>query len=293
MKLLLIAVVALVPCVLAGTDSTDKRIMEKVDLWNLYSNCWGETNMIGYCRAYMSAVKECTATQAPIPALVPARTSAAHVSPASSVQLGANPWQYGSPYLTLLGRKKRQAPGILSVTAEDKANLIETFHQFQAVGQEKMNTMHCVLQKFGIVDAYRNIDINSLLLQYSQGEKTHAAADPEFMGQLTTKIRDCYDISQSWPQLMLDRNAWTQKYGRQYIFIQCMKKMEEKMCYMYTTKRMMDAMFGNMDHADHSAYGLPADKYEAAYAVVKAATELASPAEKFVDEILFSKSNFL
>ena len=51
--------------------------------------------------------------------------------------------------------------------------------------------------------------------------KGSAVSDPEWRKKYSEGSRDCYKLSQNWPQSSLNRNPITRLFGRHMIFFRC------------------------------------------------------------------------
>ena len=116
---------------------------------------------------------------------------------------------------------------------------------------------------------------------------TPAGSQEGFLKKLTDGFRDCYDISQSWPQTSIDRRPDRKIYGRHTIFFECVHEVEDDMCFKFQMNQWLASMYGN----DYWT-GLNVDRWDAAALTVKSVMNSSPDEEKFVGDFFWQPSNF-
>merc|ERR1712212_1377792 len=216
MKVLLLSLVCVV--VQAQGHQELKQIMDTINLYNLRTNCWGESNTNNFQVAIMKAQEKCMH-------LAPSFDLISKLVPQSN-PFATLPAQVSAPFKKLqdfqnldelksLWRSKRQAStGLLEPDQDDFLEFLGDFNSFKGGIASKMSNLTCVLteMKYLTEDLKINIDEYTKPLTEIEG----------FM--------DCYRISENWPQAPLNRNPLSKVFGRHMIFFKCAHKNEVKNC---------------------------------------------------------------
>jgi len=264
---------------------------EKLHRYNLMTQCWGEDAMAALDIKLMTAMEKCAGPKPPVSAVnlpMPlAPRQAMMRSPMNTIYYPA--YHQYNPFVSqgLYGRRKRGAEGDLMPTKEDEMRFLGKMSDFKGMMETKMGNLSCVLQECGILDAAGNI--NSDMLTYDAVKEmygnTKAGSDPAFLMKYANEMKDCLDVSNSWPQSALNRNPWMAVHGRHMIFFSCVKRCEDNMCAKYLMQQHLERMYGS----GPTKPGMPEDKYDAAAMAVKVMMETATPEEKFMDKFFWGK----
>merc|ERR1712212_226671 len=294
MKLLLLSLV------LVGVQSQGheemKKIMDTINLYNLRTECWGQTNTNNFQVAIMKAQEKCMQL-APsfdlinqlVPQSNPFATLPAPVSaPFKKLQDFQN-----LDELKSLWRTKRQATsGLLMPDQDDFLEFLGDFNSFKGGIASKMSNLTCVLteMKYLTEDLKINIDKYTKPISELEGfiaEESVAGQDPEFEKKLAEGYMDCYRISENWPQAPLNRNPLSKIFGRHMLFFKCADKAERKMCAKAQMLKWLETIYGTDPKYDPKEHGLPEDKYDAAAVSIMVLRNAAAPEEQFVGDFFW------
>jgi len=299
MKLLLLSLLGVV-AVQGQNHGMMKKVMNNINLYNLRSKCWGESNTNLYQLAILKAQEKCMQ-------LAPSYDLINQLVPQTN-PFATLPGQVSAPFrklqnfenldqLTSLWRSKRQASnGLLNADQGDFNEFLEDFGDFKEGIASKMGNLTCVLTEMKYLTADLKINIDEYTkpveeLSIAEGfkpEESVAGQDPEFAKKLADGYMDCYRISENWPQAPLNRNPLTKIFGRHMIFFKCADKNERKMCAKAQMLQWLETIYGSdPEHADPSEYGLPKDKYDAAAVSVMVLNNAATPEEEFVGDFFW------
>jgi len=295
MKVLLLSLVCVV--VHAQGHQELKQIMDTINLYNLRTNCWGESNTNNFQVAITKAQEKCMD-------LAPSFDLINKLVPQSN-PFATLPAQVSAPFRKLqdfqnldelksLWRSKRQAStGLLEPDQEDFAEFLEDFGNFKGGIASKMSNLTCVLieMKYLTPDLKINIEEYTKPLAEIEGfnvEESVAGQDPEFAEKLREGYRDCHRISENWPQAPLNRNPLSKIFGRHMIFFKCAHKMEVKNCAKAELLQWLEVVYGKDPEYDPTEYGLPKDKYDAAAVSIKVLNNALTPEEEFVGDFFWN-----
>merc|ERR1711976_557550 len=260
-----------------GASASEWKMMQKMNKYLLLEQCWSEDAMTEWGLKLAKACEFCGEVQAPL----------FGGNGLSSFPNGPSNNQNS------FGRKKRQA-GLLNPTEEDKEEFLEDFMDLKMAMGTAIGNLTCVMTQLQMLDAAGNINIDMYTGQQMKewARKTPAGSDPAFMKKMTNKMSDCYDISRSWPQVALDRNPLTKKYGRHMVFFECAKKVEKKLCSMFVVKKWLTKLYGNLDKLPEMLGMEDMDVYDASAWALKTLCHGATDEMKFVDDFFWQKSKF-
>merc|ERR1712212_424079 len=274
MKVLLLSLVCVV--VQAQGHQELKQIMDTINLYNLRTNCWGESNTNNFQVAIMKAQEKCMH-------LAPSFDLINKLVPQSN-PFATLPAQVSAPFRKLqdfqnldelksLWRSKRQAStGLLEPDQDDFAEFLEDFGNFKGGIASKMSNLTCVLTE----------------IEGFNVEESVAGQDPEFAEKLREGYRDCHRISENWPQAPLNRNPLSKIFGRHMIFFKCAHKMEVKNCAKAELLQWLEVVYGKDPEYDPTEYGLPKDKYDAAALSIRVLNNALTPEEEFVGDFFWN-----
>jgi len=294
MKLLLLSLVLV--GVQGQAHEEMKKIMDTINLYNLRTECWGQTNTNNFQVAIMKAQEKCMQL-APsfdlinqlVPQSNPFATLPAPVSaPFKKLQNFQN-----LDELKSLWRTKRQATsGLLMPDQDDFLEFLGDFNSFKGGIASKMSNLTCVLteMKYLTEDLKINIDEYTKPVTEIEGfiaEESVAGQDPEFAKKLAEGYMDCYRISENWPQAPLNRNPLSKVFGRHMIFFKCAHKNEVKNCAKAEMLKWLEIVYGSDPEYDPEEHGLPKDKYDAAAVSIMVLNNAATPEEEFVGDFFW------
>jgi len=305
MKVLLLSLCGLAAVSGQGHEEM-QQIKETLNLYNLRTKCWGESNTHMWQLNIMKAQEKCMQ-------LAPAIDLISQLVPQAN-PFATLPSRVSAPFRKLqklqsfqnldqlqsLWRSKRQASsGLLNADEEDFVEFLGDFNSFKEGIASKMGNLTCVLteMKYLTPDLKINIDEYMKPVDESYGfegfkpEESFAGQDPEFAKKLAEGAMDCYKISESWPQASLNRNPLSKVFGRNMIFFKCADKNEKKMCAKGVMLKWLEAFYGKDPEYDPTKDGLPEDKYDAALVSVKVLNNAASAEEEFVSEFFWNMSH--
>ena len=151
------------------------------------------------------------------------------------VQAGAqfqNPWQAWAQMWAPLLQQQVAAPtyqyrgkrAIDPPTQEDLEEFAEHVDMFKQMKKSNIGNLTCVLSKFGALDSNLNVRLthftNEMWTKFPRGEEP----PKEFKDEMIKGLQNCYQLSQSIPQEVLDRKgSFYKQFGRQMMFFKCKK----------------------------------------------------------------------
>jgi len=288
MKLLLLSLFGLMA--VQGSPDQMKKIMNSINIYNLRSKCWGETNTNNYQIAIMKAQEQCmylAPSQDFVELIKPLNNPAAIINPFQKLQSFQNINQLNS-----LWRSKRQAStGLLNPDQNDFIEFLEDFGDFKDDIASKMGNLTCVLTQMEFLTPDLKINVEAYTKPLSEIEgfivEESRGTDPEWEKDLVEGYMDCHKISQNWPQAALNRNPLTKIFGRHMMFFKCADKNEKKMCAKAQMLEWLETIYGSDDSKQPSEYGLPEDKYDAAAVSIMVLNNAATPEEEFVGDFFW------
>jgi len=291
---------------LPAAYGSERKMMAKLNKYNLLAQCYGEEKMDQWVLAMHKAMEFCHEIQSPAQTLPGPLGGGANNqlqaiqallrNPLVAALLQSKPAQnnFNAAFQPFLNRNKRaMSEGLLEVTAEDKEEFMEAFADFKEDFHTKIGNLSCVMMQLQMLDAAGNINKDHFSLSSLRREMadTPAGQDPAFIEKMANGFSDCHDISRSWPQVSLDRNPIFKKFGRHMIFFECAKKVQATSCAQYQIVTYMERFWGPMDELANNLE-LPLDKYDAAKVAIGVMYNAATPEMKFVDDFFWQKSKF-
>jgi len=315
--ILLLGAVALA----SGQRSAMKEIMEGIDMYNFRARCWGEANVDRQIAALETAKKTCMQVASPLErfgsfARVRPFFSSSKMDHANNIlsvlQRGGDISNLGS-----LWRSKRDTfdfdsinglgngNGILNPDEDDILEFLGQFADFKGNVASRMGNLTCVLKQMKMMTPDNKINLeayttgltgeSSFSFGMDYNIKGSAVSDPEWRQKYSEGARDCYKLSQNWPQSSLNRNPITRLFGRHMIFFRCADRTERKLCSEAQLFRGLEKLYGSLDPEELAErldrLGLPDDKYDAAAITVAVMHHAASEEEKFVDRFMWAMND--
>jgi len=290
---------AFVACV-KSQENVLKEVRTNVDSYLFKSECWGRENMDKFYIGLLKASEKCMQME-------PTIDIASRLRPTT----GDNPFSqldkpFDNPFQKLIGgdlndieslwRNRRQVGAEGGLVGGDEDDLAEFLVNFWEFGQNVVTStgnLTCVMQEFKYLDAEGKIILDTFLNAFeSEGydpSKTTFAEDPVFVEKMKTGYKDCYQMSQNWPQQALNRNSFSKVFGRNMIFFRCAKKLENRYCLEGIMKDWLEKLYGTDPNEDPTKYGFPEDPYEASALSMMVLYHSASPEEKFVGDFFWGK----
>jgi len=291
MKFLLL--LAVVVCVKSSNDIM-REIRKNVNKYNFEKECWGKDNMDKFYLAQIATAKKCFQMEPTIDVL--SRLQPQRTNPFSPLQKPFdNPFQKLisgdiSEVKSLWRNKRAAAPeGYLQSDEDDVLEFLEDFRAFGHNLASSISNLTCVLQDMKMLDTEGNIILDTFV-NFADDEEyeaqTEATKDPVFVEMIKSGYKDCYKISQNWPQQSLERNPLYKFFGRNMIFLKCAQKHSSKCCLQAQMKQWLE-LYGQDPNEDLTQYGLPDNRYEAAAISTMVHYHSASQEEKFVGEFFW------
>jgi len=272
----IILFVSLAVCGVNSMKDVDSDIMTKIKNYQLCASCWGEEYAMAYKRSVMEASEKCGGASMPAAPRVAAPLMA-YPSTVFRMPVAAHSHynNYYSPYTTL-GRKKRMAESVGLAEAMEFMGNMETM----------VGNFTCVMKELGLLNA--NGDVNTDVFASSAlsqkafpASGTKAGADPVFINKLTSEMKQCSDISRSWPQEALNKNPFMQQHGRMALYFMCIKKAERQCCAKYVMADMLEKFGVNVN------LPMAADKYDAAAMAVKIMKSKSTKEMQHIDDYIW------
>ena len=281
--------------VFQSSTANKKKMMQKMNNYNLFARCFGEKFMSGYALAIWKSTEFCEEIKAPI-----FDTQKTFNDNSANQKDNLNALiKLISNSATLLGnkasRKKRQANGgFLNLDENDKMEFLEDVSVFKEDMHTKIGNLSCVLTQMEMLDAEGKINMAGYRLETLVPllGNSPAGSDPLFLKKLADGYSDCEAISRTWPKASLERHSTTEIHGRHMIFFECTKKVEETMCTKFQILQWLETLYGKANVEQNVKIGLPADKYEAAVMSLNVLEAGASKEEAFVDDFFWQGSKF-
>ena len=224
-----------------------ESLITKLHTYNLMVQCYGEDFVTAWHKKLHKATKKCGGSE-----------------PADD----AEHTEEGS-------RTKRTA--IDSSTA--LSNLIGEWNS-------KMGNLTCVLKELEYLNQEGEINTERFTIEdvTKTFKDTNAGADPVFLQKMSTKMNDCYAISESWPQSTLNENDFKKKYGRHMVFFTCCMKEKRELCIKYQFATLMEKWDAQVPSNAYST-----DKYDAAAWNKAAIRHEYTPEEKCIEEFFWGE----
>lgn len=286
---------------LAGTaQSSEQKMMHKINKYNLLAHCFGEQHMEQFVLSLHKAAEFCEEIQSPVttlPAPLPngnqieALRGLLNNPVVAALLQSQSQNNFNQAFQPFLSRNRRQSNGLLNPTPEDHEEFMEDFMDFKMDMHTRLGNLSCVMMQLKMLDAGGNINRDYFALNTLRTHLagTPAGSDPEFVQKLANGFSDCYDISRNWPQVSLDRHPMFKKHGRHMIFFECAKKMQAKTCAQFEVFEHLERFYGPLDKLPEKL-DMPLDKYDAAHVALKVLYNSASEEMKFVDDFFWQKN---
>jgi len=195
--------------------------------------------------------------------------------------------------------------GILNPDEDDILEFLGQFADFKGNVASRMGNLTCVLKQMKMMTPDNKINLeayttgltgeSSFSFGMDYNIKGSAVSDPEWRQKYSEGARDCYKLSQNWPQSSLNRNPITRLFGRHMIFFRCADRTERKLCSEAQLFKGLEKLYGSLDPEELAErldrLGLPDDKYDAAAITVAVMHHAASEEEKFVDRFMWAMND--
>jgi len=245
---------------------------KKIDKYNLFTQCFGAKNTHHYYKSINDANKFCKENENSVDSNAIDSFTADDFENMKGL--------LDSPAFGRFDRSKR------SLALEDlKANIPEHMLEMKAV----VSRLRCVLKKMHYIDEDNNIKTWEFENMKKMLAESPIGKDDEFLHKMHNMYTDCKEISQAWPQTMLDRHPLMAKYGRKKIYLECRYKGEMELCYKWQIYQGMKMEFG-ID-AGATELGLPGDKFEQAkMAMVMGFEHNDDVADKYISDFFWSQN---
>lgn len=268
----------------------DMKTKNKIDKFNLFSTCFGAEPAKMYHNTIMKACHYCMDIKTP-------NALFNEVDSLSNNEVEVLKGLLSNPALAQLlmassnlRRNKREVG--MEMSGVDIRMLKDNIEEHKMEMMTKIGNLTCVLTQMELLTA--DGDINMEAFSYNSLKKhmtENAGKDNEFLKAMATGYSDCYDISRNWPQSTLNRHPLMKAYGRQKVFLHCMSKCEEKMCYKWQMYSGMKAFHG-LDTADVDL-GIPGNKFDAATGAYMVMHENAPKEMQFIDDFFWSRADMM
>lgn len=240
----------------------------KFDRYNLFSVCFGPKISYEYFKSLRDANEHC-------------KNNAA-----GKDFFNVDPLTADDDFMNMRGLLDMPEMGRFSRNKRD----VSKFQEIVAEHKEDMNArlarLTCVLKKMGVMDQDNNINLWTYEVMKAKLGDTPIGKDEEALQKMATMISDCKDISDSWPQTMLDRHPLMKVYGRKKIFFECRDKGLVEVCYKWQFYEAMKNAYG-IDTATEDL-GLYGDKFDQAKAAYLQAFEHMDEPSKYAIDFFWS-----
>jgi len=280
-----------------STEDILREIKQNVDQYNFKSECWGRENVDKFYLAQLKATKKCLQMEPTID-VISKLTPAAANNPFSPLSKPfENPFQKlvkgDLSEIQSLWRNKRQISsegGYIGGDENDVEEFVENFWEFGSNVASSIANLTCVLQEMEVLDAEGKVILDSYIKSF-EDEKYDVSIsfskDPVFVESMKTGYKDCYQISQNWPEQALKRNPISREFGRNMVFFKCAKRVEKRCCLQGIMKEWLEKLYGNDPNEDLTQYGLPENRYKAAEISMMVRYHSATSEEKFVGDFFW------
>jgi len=289
-----LCLLAFVASVKSG-EEFNHMIKKGIDQYNFKVKCWGQKNVDHFHTKMNTATEKCMQQE---PSFDVKEKLMAHSNPFAQrlhQQQANNPFENlldgNLSELKSLWRSKRSAHHHgQGYHQSDKTDMLEFLDDFRSWGNTmatSIGNLTCVLKEMKCLDEDFNINIDHYRNMGSEpgfDVEDSYCKDPKFMEKMIEGFNDCYNIQESWPRSALIGKPISRMFGRQMVFFKCAKKMENKLCAMGQMKEWQERYYGQNAEQDLTDFGLPEDRYEAAYIASAVHYESATPEEKVIKE---------
>ena len=265
----MLKLVLLVSCCVAAVSCSEisTELATKLHNYNLMCHCWGDNMVEAFYAKQKAAIMKCGGS-----IVDPKEEADTEVADDNAVEAG-----------TEEADTDRTARG--AMTKEYRKMFLGQLADYKTEMYSKTANLTCVLKELEQMteDGKINIDywsVENLTAKYST---TPAGSDPLFIKKFSEEINGCYELSMNYPKSSLNKNSFMKKFGQQYIFLGCEKKVKQTMCMKFMLKEHCEKTYGAVEIID----GM--DIYDSAAMEVKVMHEQATPEAKFIDEHFWGK----
>lgn len=238
---------------------------DMLNTYNLYVTCLGEGFAAGYQQSIQQACEACD--QEPVPTSILEELSGL---------LAKGP---------LVARRRRQA----EFTDEKRAELLTAVTEHKMEMLEKLGNFSCVLMKMGIFTEEGEVNMEQFSFDAAKEflKDSNIGEDDDALKAVTDSYADCNAIATEWPESTLEKNPLAKAFGRRHVFLKCMLKVQDEMCYK---KQMYDGlkMFAGLDTAEVEL-GIPGDKYDQAAGVWGVMREESSKSMRMINDFFWTR----
>ena len=202
-------------CLLPSQADIRSSVLEKINLYNLRSVCWGEAANGFYNLQLHNAMVACGTVPASLDHEV---------------------------------RRKRDVTNYDLHMDADVGTYRESL-------ESKVENLMCVLKEFKWLNAAGEMDPTAFSVANLQKyTTTPAGSDPVWLNKFSNAMTNCYNIAMSWPASALKDNALLAKHGRKMVYFKCLKKTEINMCAKFEMAGYIAATTGEqIDPATYNA----------------------------------------
>jgi hypothetical protein len=246
----------------------------KLDKYNLFTQCFGDKATLQYFQSIKEANDYCKENPSGEDYL-----NAIDGLTADEELFDSLRGLLDSPAVGRFARNKRD-----TVEEELKEEVAEHREEMRA----KVDRLSCVLKKMKWLDEKGEIKTWAYEDLKSYMVKTPIGKDDEMLQKMSNMFQDCYDISEAWPQTMLDRHPLMKIFGRKKIYFECRSKGLIEVCYKWQLYQGMKLSYG-IDTAD-TDLGLYGDKFEQAKSAWILGFEHLDEEYKFVNDFFWSQN---
>jgi len=280
-----------------STEDILREIKQNVDQYNFKSECWGRENIDKFYLAQLKATEKCLQMEPTIDVSSKLKSTTANNPFSPLSKPFKNPFQKlvsgDLSEIKSLWRNKRQISsegGYIGGDEDDIQEFIENFGEYGNNVASSIANLTCVLQEMEVLDVEGKVILDSYINSF-EDEKYDVSIsfskDPVFVESMKTGYKDCYKISQNWPEQALNRNPISREFGRNMVFFKCAKRVEKRCCLQGIMKEWLEKLYGNDPNEDLTQYGLPENRYEASEISMMVLYHSATPEEKFVGDFFW------
>jgi len=271
---LLVASVASTSMASVSLMGLNAEMKDMLNTYNLYATCLGPEFAAGYMMNIQKAGEYCMAQEVPAPLI-------AELSNLLSTD--------GSFSLAKLIRSKRQVDIGLSEQKVNELTSQVTEHKLEML--TVLGNFSCALTQMGILteDGEINMDMFTFDAAKEFLGNSLIGEDDEAIRAMSTGIQDCNEVATAWPESTLERNPLMKAFGRRKVFLTCMLKVQDGLCYKRQLYEGLKA-FQKLDTAEVDL-GIPGNKFDQAAGAWQVMMHHGGPEMKMINDFFWTRSN--
>jgi len=273
MKLL---AVVLVVCMssgsMAGMMGLTMEMKDMMNTYNLYATCLGPEFAAGYMMNIQKACEACMAEDIPESLISELSNLLSEDEKISLAKLIRGKRQVDT------GLSEEKINELTGQVTEHKGEMLSTLGNFS-----------CVLAQMGIFTEDGEVNMEQFTFDAAKEflSSSAIAEDDDALRAMSTGIQDCNEVATAWPEATLERDPLMKAFGRRHVFLKCMLKVQDGICY----KRQLYIGMKTFQKLDTNEVdlGIPGDKFDKAAGAWKVMMHHWGPEMKMVNDFFWRR----